>query len=116
MLIILLLRVVEQVVLILQQLTIAPVVVLVIPLLFEAGLEAFCSEIWLVDCDEQQQLERLMRRNQLSREDAEARMAAQWPLSRKRPLADVVINNRVEPEDLQTQLNRCDPFPRGTTS
>ncbi|MGB1621968.1 MAG: dephospho-CoA kinase [Synechococcus sp.] len=94
----------------------ATTVVLMIPLLFEAGLTDLCSEIWLVDCDEQQQLERLMRRNQLSREDAEARMAAQWPLSRKRPLADVVINNRGEPEDLQTQLNRCDPFPHGTTS
>ena len=36
------------------------VVVLMIPLLFEAGLESLCSEIWLVDCDPQQQLERLI--------------------------------------------------------
>ena len=33
-----------------------PAVVLMIPLLFEAGLESLCSEIWLVDCDPEQQL------------------------------------------------------------
>jgi dephospho-CoA kinase len=37
-----------------------------IPLLFEASLEGLCSEIWLVDCDEPQQLARLMARNGLT--------------------------------------------------
>jgi dephospho-CoA kinase len=40
----------------LERLAAAPVVVLMIPLLFEAGLEELCSEVWLVDCDEAQQL------------------------------------------------------------
>ena len=31
-----------------------PVVVLMIPLLFEAGLESLCSEIWLVNCSPEQ--------------------------------------------------------------
>lgn len=88
----------------LQHHAMATTVVLMIPLLFEAGLTDLCSEIWLVDCDEQQQLERLMRRNHLSREDAQARMAAQWPLSRKRPLADVLINNRGTEHQLNDQL------------
>ncbi|WP_415399333.1 dephospho-CoA kinase [Synechococcus sp. W4D4] len=70
-------------------------VVLMIPLLFEVGLEALCSEIWLVDCDERQQLERLMQRDGLCRADAEARINAQWPLEEKRRLSDVVIDNRV---------------------
>ncbi|MAI96572.1 MAG: dephospho-CoA kinase [Synechococcus sp. MED650] len=72
-------------------------VVLMIPLLFEAGLEGLCSEIWLVDCDPEQQRERLMARDGLSRDAAQARMAAQWPLSRKRPMADLVIQNRSTP-------------------
>ncbi len=75
----------------------APAVVLMIPLLFEAGLESLCSEIWLVDCDESQQLERLITRDGLSAEAAEARINAQWPLSRKRGLADHVISNRDQP-------------------
>ena len=47
-----------------------PAVVLMIPLLFEAGLESLCSEIWLVDCDESQQLGRLIMRDGLSPEAA----------------------------------------------
>jgi len=75
----------------------APAVVLMIPLLFEAGLESLCSEIWLVDCDESQQLKRLVARDGLSHEAAQARIAAQWPLHRKRGLADHVISNRSQP-------------------
>ncbi|MDA7437721.1 dephospho-CoA kinase [Synechococcus sp. AH-601-P06] len=82
----------------------AHTIVLMIPLLFEAELTDLCSEIWLVDCDVEQQLERLMLRNALSREDAQARIEAQWPLSRKRQLADVVINNRGTEQNLITQL------------
>jgi dephospho-CoA kinase len=93
----------------LAELKTEPVVVLMIPLLFETGLEALCSEIWLVDCEPHQQLERLMRRSGLNEADAQARLAAQWPLSRKRPLADRVIDNRGTADALATAVNRCDP-------
>jgi dephospho-CoA kinase len=82
-------------------------VVLMIPLLFEAGLEALCSEVWLVDCEEAQQLARLMARDQLSEADARARIAAQWPLARKRGLADVVINNSAGPQQLEQEVERA---------
>ena len=81
-----------------------PAVVLMIPLLFESGLEALCSETWLVDCDESQQLQRLMARDQLNEAEAQARMNAQWPLARKRPLADVLISNRGDAAALNAQL------------
>jgi dephospho-CoA kinase len=82
-----------------------PAVVLVIPLLFEAGLESLCSEIWLVDCEPEQQLERLMQRDGLSQAAAQARINAQWPLERKRELADRVIDNRQGVVDLQATLS-----------
>lgn len=88
----------------LQRLAEAPVVVLVIPLLFEAGLEPLCSEVWLVDCEPEQQLQRLMARDGLSEADARARLAAQWPLQRKRPLAERLIDNRQDPARLAAQL------------
>jgi len=72
----------------------APVIVLMVPLLFEAGLTGLCSEVWLVDCDEEQQLQRLIARDHCSEAEALARIAAQWPLGRKRPLADALISNR----------------------
>ena len=92
-----------------------PTIVLMIPLLFEAGLTTLCTEIWLVDCDEEQQLQRMRQRDGLSDADARARMAAQWPLSRKRPLADVVINNRGTPHELAQQITRYAQCPDGTT-
>ena len=88
----------------LVQLDTNPAVVLMIPLLFESGLEALCSETWLVDCDETQQLQRLMARDQLNEGEAQARMDAQWPLARKRPLADVLISNRGDAAALNAQL------------
>ena len=88
----------------LERLAQEPVVVLVIPLLFEAGLAGLCSEVWLVDCEPEQQLRRLMLRDGLSDADARARLAAQWPLPRKRPLADRLIDNRTEPAALVAQL------------
>ena len=88
----------------LMRLDTKPAVVLMIPLLFESGLEGLCSETWLVDCDENQQLLRLMVRDQLSEAEAQARMNAQWPLERKRPLADVLISNRADAAALDAQL------------
>ena len=72
-------------------------VVLMIPLLFEAKLTGLCSEVWLVDCSSAKQCQRLMDRDGLSRDDAERRITIQWPMSQKRNLADVVINNNGTP-------------------
>jgi dephospho-CoA kinase len=91
----------------LRALSAAAVVVLVVPLLYEAGLQHQCTEVWLVDCDEGQQLARLMARDGLSAADAQARIAAQWPLTRKRPLAQVLIDNRGSPASLAAQVSRA---------
>lgn len=84
-----------------------PTVVLMTPLLFEAGLEELCSEIWLVDCDPEQQLQRLMQRDGLSAAAAQSRIDAQWPLARKRPLADRLLDNGGGPEALAEQVERA---------
>ena len=81
-----------------------PVVVLMIPLLFEAGLESLCSEVWLVTCRAETQLQRLIGRDGLPEQEARARMAAQWPLARKQALADRLIHNDGDPEALEQQL------------
>jgi len=78
-----------------------PAVVLMIPLLFEAGLQELCSEIWLVDCDEAQQLQRLIQRDRLSQPEAELRIKAQWPMQEKRIQSDVLINNSITSESNQ---------------
>lgn len=88
----------------LERLAHAPVVVLMIPLLFEAGLESLCSEVWLVTCSPETQLQRLIGRDGLPEHEARARIAAQWPLARKQALADRLISNDGDPKALEQQL------------
>ena len=83
----------------------APIVILMIPLLFEAGLEAWCSEIWVVRCTALQQKERLMARNNYTDTEATQRIAAQWPIEIKAQRADSVINNIGLIDDLNDQLD-----------
>ena len=77
----------------LDQLQKEDIVVLMIPLLFEANITKVCSEIWVVRCTPEQQLLRLQRRNKLDQATAEAQINAQWPLSKKCKLSDVLIDN-----------------------
>ena len=83
----------------------APIVILMIPLLFEAGLEAWCSEIWVVRCTALQQRERLMARNNCTEAEAMQRIEAQWPIDDKVHRADHVINNSGLIDGLQDQLD-----------
>ena len=80
------------------------VMALMIPLLFEAGLESLCSEVWAVHCSPTQQRQRLMTRNRLSLEAAEQRIRAQWPMDRKTELADCVIKNGGVPRSWTSQV------------
>jgi dephospho-CoA kinase len=80
------------------------VIVLDIPLLFESNLTHMVEKTILVYVDRDIQLKRLMERNALSLEDAEARIKSQMPLSDKVPLADVVINNNGDIEDTKKQV------------
>ena len=82
-----------------------PVVVLMIPLLFEAKLTGLCSEVWLVDCNQAQQCQRLIARDGLTLQEAEQRIATQWPLEQKRPLADLVIDNSGAPGVWRDQIS-----------
>lgn len=82
------------------------VVVLDIPLLFESKLTYMVDKTLLVYVDAETQLQRLIARNNLSVEDAEARIRSQLPLSDKVKLADAVIDNNGSIEDTKKQLNQ----------
>lgn len=64
-----------------------------IPLLYEADYSGEVDEVWLVYVDKAQQLERLMKRNGFSVQDAENRLNAQLSLKEKRSKAQVLIDN-----------------------
>jgi dephospho-CoA kinase len=81
-------------------------VVIEIPLLFEAGLTEMVDEIWVVTVEPKEQIRRLTLRDQLSEAEAQKRTAAQLPLAEKEKLADVVINNNQSMKDLEAQVIR----------
>ncbi len=72
--------------------------------LLEGGLGALCKSRWLVICNEEQQLRRLIERNSFSEEEARARLRAQPPIEPKLRLVDEVIDNSGTLEATRAQV------------
>jgi dephospho-CoA kinase len=72
-------------------------------LIIETGSYKRFDKVVVVWCEPQLQLERLMARNNLPREQAEARIAAQMPSAEKLKFADFAINTSVGFEDTRQQ-------------
>ena len=75
-----------------------------IPLLFEQDYSAWFDETWLVYVDRDVQVERLMKRDQLFKDEAESRLGAQWPLEKKKDLTSHVLDNNGNQDQLLTQV------------
>lgn len=84
---------------------VAPTVVLVVPLLFEAGMTELVTEIWVVSCSPEQQIERMIERDRLSLEQAQARLNSQLPVQDKIARADVVLDNSSTLDALLQQVD-----------
>jgi dephospho-CoA kinase len=81
--------------------------VFVIPLLFEAQMTDLVTEIWVISCSEQQQIQRLMQREKLNLEQAKARIQSQMPIQEKRDRATVVLENSTSLEALLKQVDQA---------
>lgn len=75
-----------------------------IPLLYESGLDRLYPEVLLVYVPQSVQLERLMKRNGYSEEEARQRLAAQLPIDEKKQKADWIIDNSGSLEDTREQV------------
>lgn len=83
----------------------APYVMLVVPLLLERkGYPDMVQRIAVVDCSEQTQIERTMRRSQLTESAVRAIMAAQFSRANRLAKADDVLHNDGGEADLQKQV------------
>ncbi|HTY21205.1 MAG TPA: dephospho-CoA kinase [Geobacteraceae bacterium] len=80
------------------------VVVYMAPLLIEAGVTDRVDEIWVVYVDRETQVERLIRRDGIGREEALQRLAAQMPMDEKIKLGNVVIDNNGAPHETEQQV------------
>ena len=81
-------------------------VIMDIPLLYENELQDTVDEVWLVYTSESIQIDRLMQRNDISMEDAKARVYSQISIDKKRRMADHVIDNRDSKLDLKQNLEQ----------
>lgn len=83
-----------------------PVVVVEVPLLYEAGFEKDFDAIIVVRCDETQEIERCIEKFGMTRDEVLARLAAQMPLAAKVAKADAVIENDGTLEETKVQVHR----------
>jgi dephospho-CoA kinase len=90
-----------------ERLATQPVIVMAIPLLFEAGMTDLVSEIWVVVCRPEQQLSRLMQRDHLTQQEAQARIDSQMPMAEKCDRADVVLDNSGSLSALYAQIDQA---------
>lgn len=79
--------------------------VFVIPLLFEANMTDLVTEIWVVFCPPEQQIQRLMERDRLTEDQANARIQSQMRLSEKCDRADIILDNSATSEHLIQQID-----------
>ena len=75
-----------------------------IPLLFEQDYASWFDETWLVYVSRDTQLDRLMKRDYLTIEDAQARLASQWSLEEKKRLASHILDNNGSREQMLSQV------------
>jgi len=80
-------------------------IVMVVPLLFEAQMTDLVTEIWVVNCPLERQIQRLMLRDRLTNEQAMDRINSQMPLSEKCDRADIVLDNSSTLEFLLLQID-----------
>ena len=81
-----------------------PLIVVVIPLLFETNLEYLTDSILLVTADYDKQVERIMTRDNSTKTNAENIIAAQMPLSEKVKKSNYVIENNGTYEELKEKV------------
>lgn len=77
-----------------------------IPLVFETGHNHEFDAVIVVACHPATQLARLMERDNLTEDEAEARLAAQWPIQDKVARADYVIRTDGTFEDTEEQIRQ----------
>jgi dephospho-CoA kinase len=87
-----------------QELSTKPLVGLLVPLLFETGLGKEYDESWTVIINEGILRERLKKRDNLTDQQIDQRLSAQWSQERKAQLANHIVDNSGSPEETRRQV------------
>ena len=85
----------------------AKIVCIDIPLLFESKEPIPYSESWLVWCEKEQQLHRLMKRDGIDMEEALKKTGSQIDIDEKRKMVDVIVENTGNPDDTKIKVKQA---------
>ncbi|MGM0436167.1 MAG: dephospho-CoA kinase [Bacillota bacterium] len=80
-------------------------IVIEVPLLFEAGFDDLCDKTLVVFTSKEVQLQRLMERDDIDRRYALEKINAQMPLEEKKARADYLINNSESKDETLEQVD-----------
>ena len=82
-----------------------PIVIKEAAILFESGSYKDCDKIILVTAPKEVRIQRVIKRDNLSREEIESRIANQWSEEKKEKLSDFIINNENLADALKSAEN-----------
>ena len=82
------------------------IILIVIPLLFEAKFNDLCTEIWIVKCSKEIQIKRLIERDQISQKTAERIINIQMDLSKKEIDKYIFLDNESDKTIWQQQIEK----------
>ncbi len=89
----------------------APYVILAVPLLAESPVWLDrCDRVLVIDCEVETQIERVMARSGLSREQTQAIIMSQASREARKAIANEVIVNESTPEHVTQQVTRLHDF------
>lgn len=83
----------------------ADAVLLDVPLLFETGMDALCDVTWALTADRETRIQRVMSRDNLTREQVESRVASQMSDEERGRCATHVIRNEQSLEKLKSEVS-----------
>lgn len=80
-------------------------VIIDMPLLHEVRASKICHYSIFVWCDENSQIKRLMKRDEIPFALSKDKIMSQMPMSKKRMLSDILLDNSGSIENLKKQVN-----------
>lgn len=83
------------------------IVFVAIPLLFEANMENLFDKIMFVYCNDEIRLERLIKRNNYTREYAQKRLNSQLSQEKKIEKSDIIIQNNSDKIALEQEIDKA---------
>lgn len=82
------------------------IIIVDMPLLFEVGYAKKVDKVILIYCKKNIEINRLINRDNIQKEDALKMMEAQMDLEEKKKMADIIIDNNSNLEDLENKIKK----------